>query len=341
MKQPNLRCAAMLLGAILVVTGVACEQPSPSQKDSPARETAVDRTTSTARSAAAPSSQTARPGDASLAPTAVSTVAIGDLHGDIEPLRLILRKTGLVDEKLDWSGGQRTLVQTGDVLDRGADEREIYELLWKLKRQAEDAGGRVVLLNGNHEVMNVLGDFRYVTEAGAADFSEYQLADEPQYDKVPPAIRGRVAAFLPGGTWAKKLSKQPLIARVDRGLFAHGGVHREHLEYGIDRINEEVSDWMMNGGNPPRWATDSDGPLWTRVWSGAGEPDCEQLSAVLRAAEADFMAVGHTPQKGGVVSRCDGALWLIDTGMSSHYGGPTEAIGIGESGDVQTLTVSD
>jgi hypothetical protein len=327
-----------IFSAVLVafVTATACESP---ERGSSA-ERGGKAPTESAKVANAPEvDEAAQPATGVDPPTGanrVKTVVIGDLHGDIGPLRSILSKTGLAAGD-DWTGGSRTLIQTGDVLDRGDDEREIYELLWRLQEQAESAGGRVVLLNGNHEVMNVMGDLRYVTPGGAADFADYELPEDPRFAGVPDAMRGRLAAFLPGGEWAKRLADQPIIAKVDGRLYAHGGVHAAHVTHGIDAINAEMSTWMQEGGAPPKWATAQDGPLWTREWSGRDDPDCDKLRAMLDAAGATMLAVGHTPQRGGVVSRCDGKLWLVDTGMAEHYGGPTQALGIDDGGRVVVI----
>lgn len=39
------------------------------------------------------------------------------------------------------------------------------------------------------------------------------------------------------------------------------------------------------------------------------------------ALDADFLVMGHTPQFEGAVTRCGGRVMLIDTGLSSAYGG--------------------
>lgn len=54
----------------------------------------------------------------------------------------------------------------GDLLDRG--DQEIPLLYWveRLQRQAAAAGGALLVLNGNHESMNVAGQYRYVTRRG-------------------------------------------------------------------------------------------------------------------------------------------------------------------------------
>ena len=61
-------------------------------------------------------------------------------------------------------GGNATLVQTGDLIDRGAKGREAMDLLMWLQKGAAKARGNVVPLLGNHEVMNIVGDLRYVTQ---------------------------------------------------------------------------------------------------------------------------------------------------------------------------------
>jgi 3',5'-cyclic AMP phosphodiesterase CpdA len=334
----------MLWMVVVVVGGITgCESPSPVQNvdtdpqtstsEAAAPQAAAPQASAQATAQeAAPSKDSAGANNFAAAPT----IVVGDLHGDIDPLHELLAKTGLAAGDR-WTGGDRTLIQTGDVLDRGDDEREIYELLWALQKQAEKAGGRVVLMNGNHEVMNVMGDLRYVTAGGAADFGDFELPDDPKFTKVPSSMRGRLAAFLPGGEWAKKLSQQPVVAKVDGRLYAHGGVHKQHVDYGLDAINGEMAKWMLEGGVPPLWATAQDGPLWTREWSGTDSPDCARLDKLLEAAKAKSLAVGHTPQRSGVTSRCGGKLWLIDTGMAEHYGGPTQAIGVLPSGRVGVI----
>ena len=86
----------------------------------------------------------------------------------------VLRLAGLVDEKEHWSGGQTHFVQTGDLLDRGSDTRQVLELLMRLEGEAKKAGGRVHALLGNHEVMNLLGDLRYVSR------EEYKAFETPE-----------------------------------------------------------------------------------------------------------------------------------------------------------------
>src|SRR5260370_16282236 len=101
-----------------------------------------------------------------------SIVAIGDVHGDLDGFVGILERTGLTDPQNHWTGGKTTFVQLGDLLDRGPKPREGMDLMMALEKEAPQAGGRVVGLLGNHEVMNIMGDLRYVTPGNYASFAD-------------------------------------------------------------------------------------------------------------------------------------------------------------------------
>ena len=61
-----------------------------------------------------------------LVPESTRVIAVGDVHGDVGVLVRTLLMAGLVDAQLQWSGGDATLVQLGDVLDRGDSERDAH-----------------------------------------------------------------------------------------------------------------------------------------------------------------------------------------------------------------------
>lgn len=255
-------------------------------------------------------------------------VAFADVHGDLAALVKVLRSTQLIDEKNVWIGGDTVLVQTGDLLDRGPDERAVVDLMLALAKQAEEAGGAIIQLNGNHEIMNVMGDLRYIPPKGFADFSEVP----GEVKDVPESVRGRIAAFLPGGPYAKALATHGVIAAVNDTLFAHGGVSMNEVRYGIDRLNVETISWMKGEvASPPTLLADPNGPTWMRKFSEA-QPSpaaCAELDKVLDALKLKRLVVGHTVQKEGVTHACNQRVWRIDTGMSAHYGGVGHALDIG------------
>jgi len=249
-------------------------------------------------------------------------VAIGDLHGDLSATRRALRLAGAIDGADQWVGGKLVVVQTGDVVDRGNEDRAVLALLLHVREQAARAGGELLLLNGNHELMNAALDFRYVTTASMADF-------EPE--------GGRAPAFSPGGPYARRFAEQPIAARVGDSVFVHGGVLTKHVNYGLDRMNDEVRAWLRGElPGPPDIMVASDGLLWTRLYSSTPSvQDCEQLQNVLASLGAVRMIVGHTVQAAGVNGACEGRVWRIDVGLSAYYGGPMEVLEI--KGDKLTV----
>ena len=262
---------------------------------------------------------------------AARIVAMGDLHGDLGATRQALRLAGAIDEKDHWIGGDLILVQTGDQLDRGDGEQAILELLDRLQDEAKAAGGVVHLLNGNHELMNARPDLRYVTEGGFADFQDAVVITEEDSLLLAyePAQRARVAAFRPGSPFAQLLAERPVILVIDGNVFVHGGVLPMHLDYGIERLNREVSDWLLGKGDPPEFIHTRESPTWTRNYSDeADSNDCLQLEEVLERMGASRMIVGHTVQEDGITPACEEKVWCIDSGISEYYGRRIEVLEI-------------
>ncbi len=246
----------------------------------------------------------------------IRIVAFGDVHGDIAALRSVMKKAGLIDDMDRWTGADTVVVQTGDLLDRGDDEIEIINLLEKLKIEAQKRGGEIYTLSGNHEIMNLKGDFRYVTEKGMSSFR----------DKLGIS---REEAFRPGGIYSKILSNYPVIKIFNRNVFVHGGLSKDHVSYGVDKINSEVRQWMLGKGAYPK---NIENVWWMRDYSrNTDSDDCKRLEEVLNLLNADRMVVGHTVQE-YANGFCGGRIIRIDTGMSKHYGGPAEAVEIVNGG---------
>jgi len=243
-------------------------------------------------------------------------VAIGDIHGDLGALKRALRTAGAINESDEWIGKELVIVQTGDILDRGDDDLEVIELLEKLKIEAENAGGKIHTLSGNHELMNIQLNFNYATEASTRTFADKKGLT-------------REEAFKPGGPFAMILSNYPAILKMDKMIFVHGGIKKEHVLYGIDKINNEYREWTKgNLALLNSYIEGGYGIFWMRDFSDEpDEVDCLALSESLEAAEAQVMIVGHSVQK-SISSACDGKIWRIDTGMSAYYGGQLEVLEI-------------
>jgi hypothetical protein len=258
-------------------------------------------------------------------------VAIGDLHGDLNAARQALRLAGVVDENDHWVGGTLVMVQTGDLLDRGDNEQAVLDLFTRLVEEASQAGGAIHVLNGNHELMNVQLDFRYVTSGGFKDFQDaVTITDiDSVLAEYEEGQRARVSAFRPGGTYAKVLARRNTVVIIGQNIFVHGGVLPEHVDYGLEKLNAELRAWMGGEGPIPKWTQEKDSPVWMRHYSlEVDGEDCDLLAEVLDRLGVKRMIVGHSVHTETITSYCDGKVWCIDVGMAAYYGGEVRILAI-------------
>jgi hypothetical protein len=270
-------------------------------------------------------------------------VAVGDIHGDADQLRAVLKSASLVDDQGSWCGGKAHLVQTGDLLDRGPDSRKAMDLLRTLEIQAKQAGGAVHALIGNHEAMNLYGDLRYVSEGEIAAFRDAtsEKAREELYQEHQKATKGVVfddayrkqweaehplgyaehrRAFGPDGVYGKWIRGHHAVIRIDGTLFLHGGIAPKYADWGVHTINErirlELADFTKLEGGV---ATDDRGPLWYRGLALGGKELEQHVETVLKNYDVGRIVIGHTYTEGAVIARYGGRVLQIDVGLSKVY----------------------
>jgi hypothetical protein len=191
-------------------------------------------------------------------------VALGDLHGSYDKLARLLKGTGLVDAELRWSAGADHLVVAGDFLDRGVGDRAVMDLLLRLGRESRAAGGRVHVLLGNHEVMNLLRDTRKVNPLSYRDFADDETTRERRaawaawiragsatrgladlgpdfHNRFPRGFFARQRLFSAEGYYGRWLLSLPAIVKIDGVVYLHGGLTEEVAELGIEGINRRVA----------------------------------------------------------------------------------------------------
>ncbi len=206
-------------------------------------------------------------------PAVGKIVAVGDVHGAYPEFVAILQDVGLVDQQLNWAGGNTHFVQTGDSIDRGAQDRKVLDWLMELEKQAEKAGGRVHPLLGNHEVMNIIGDLRYVSRAALAEFATEKSEElrEKTYARYlkylaaraermiprqafkptpnfkeewmanhPPGYLEHRKAFSESGIYGRWLSNHNAVLKLNDTVFLHGGINETIAKLSIREINERI-----------------------------------------------------------------------------------------------------
>ncbi len=198
-------------------------------------------------------------------------VAIGDIHGDLEAFDGILRKAGLIDTAGRWTGRRATLVQTGDYTDRGPRVRGVFDRLMALEREARRAGGRVEVLLGNHETMNLTSEMRDVSPDTFAEFADTRserrrsaaydatvrlltrqaarLKDGPPPDlpvreawmtAYPLGLIEYIEALSPSGRYGRWLRQRRVVTRVGGTVFLHAGLDPEVVDLDVEGINARV-----------------------------------------------------------------------------------------------------
>ncbi|MBU0982351.1 MAG: metallophosphoesterase [candidate division Zixibacteria bacterium] len=236
-------------------------------------------------------------------------LAVSDLHGEYDAFRSILATGGVVDKEGHWNWGSGHLVINGDVFDRGEFVTECLWLIYRLEQEAQIAGGRVHYLLGNHELMVLRGDNRYIHKKYLKGICRKTRIDHQ--DLYGPDMEL--------GRW---LRTKPTMIRINDILFVHAGVSPEVLaEYDdmgainrLVRAGLDVSSPELTFGHPSNFLYRSSGPLWFRGFFGdedyepAGDND---LTSVLNTFNATAMVVGHT-EWDSIQTWYDGRMISID-----------------------------
>jgi len=252
-------------------------------------------------------------------------VGIADIHGAFDELTGILRTAGLVDDRHRWIGGNAVLVQTGDYFDRGLGVREAMNLLMALEREAPRAGGRALVLLGNHEVMNLVGRTRDVNPDLYAKFADgdsekrrekawaafvkladarakllgsrpkvYDVTREDWMAAHPPGLLEYMEAISPNGTYGRWLRRRPAVVNVDGTVFMHAGLDPATAPDSLDDVNDEVHGDIEAFDGYRRYLVDSKIilPFFTlpEVLAAAQAEAVSLAALVSRAKEGDTAA---------------------------------------------------
>jgi hypothetical protein len=190
-------------------------------------------------------------------------VALSDIHGAYTAMVRTLESADVIDASGAWTGGDTHLVIVGDLLDRGPESRAAMDHLMRLEEEAPLAGGRVHVLIGNHEAMNLMGDLRYVASEEYAAFAEDETAEErdawfaryaerageaalvenfrARFDeRFPPGYFAHRREFAYSGKYGRWLLQKPVVIVVNGTAFVHGGLSPLLADIGLEGVNRTL-----------------------------------------------------------------------------------------------------
>ena len=287
-------------------------------------------------------------------------IAIGDLHGDMMQLLSILKDSKLIKRKNNkdedacitdndcvidkwiWIGGDTYVVQMGDIFDGGGrkeidefDDKEVEILIFlmRLKRFAQNKGGDVLIIFGNHEYMNFNENYGYVQKKTLSKCiikGKKELDVQYKHKKDENCNKDtRKQLFRRGedGVLAKIISKYCYgILQIGRTIFCHGGLKKEiGCKYSINDMNLLLQKYLLNKLNSKEKKQfhevyGTNGIIWFRGYVSDMKKNCNDLEECLKEKGAERMVVGHTVQN-GIKAKCESQkkIYPIDVGLSRAF----------------------
>jgi len=313
--------------------------------------------------------------DRCMYPKVSKLVAIGDIHGDLSVAIKSLKLAGVISQKIPnntrnindikWIGGDTYVVQLGDQIDRvrpaklynnlcseededlvkdeGSDLK-IITLFENLHKEAKAKGGALFSIFGNHELMNVDGDFRYVSPKEFYEFGNFFNGNYECNSKYPYGYKERLEVFKPGGLLSKRLAMTRYsVIQIGSWIFVHGAISPEcAFKYSLNDINKHIKNWLLGDSLDHidklyHSDNDNDSPFWSRIYSDMDEWDEQKSIQSFNKTINNLniknlrnnsnvikgMIMGHSPQfmyNKGINSSYNNRIWRCDIGASKAFG---------------------
>lgn len=242
-------------------------------------------------------------------------LALSDIEGNFNSFRRLLLKNRVIDLHYQWTFDDGHLVIVGDCFDRGEQVTECLWLIYSLEEKARKEGGYVHFILGNHEIMNMNGDWRYV---------------HPKYAIALKSHASRTALYGGNNELWRWLSTKNIMEKIGDILFVHGGIASQFLQLKetIANINNRVrpyynqahdffADPLLNTVFNSEWS-----PFWYRGYYQQGEVSEELINATLEHFQVNSIITGHTIVE-KVSSYFNGKVINVNT---DHAAGNSQAL---------------
>lgn len=235
-------------------------------------------------------------------------VVISDVHGQYELFIELLKQHNVINSNLEWCFNDGHLVVLGDIFDRGSKVTELLWLVYQLEQQAEIAGGKVHYILGNHEMMVLNNDLRYINEKYIHTSQKMNMV----YTQL----------FAENTFFGKWLRSKPVMVTINDLLFVHAGISPELVSKGItiekanhifhDKIIGRSWDMILND-SISTFLLSEEGPLWHRGYFKKEISDNE-INNILNYFNSQYIIVGHTSMP-NILSLRNGRVIAVDSNI--------------------------
>jgi hypothetical protein len=285
-----------------------------------------------------------------------AVIYVPDIHGDIDALKGSLLQLGIVDENGEWIAGSEVVVFSGDYIDRGSTNLEVLDYLVQIKRKAENWGGTVEFLVGNHEALAIgalAGDkllrANWLGQGGEKVL--FEVMDKYNLDSSAALIKLRGLMFSPMGPYFELMESMKAFHQVDDVLYVHAGINLEWAQSlaskGVDGVNKEwnqafaeakngdltkfkkfneVGKNRLAKGSDSTGHSDVGGPFWADFESeleAMSDSDISKIAELLKSIGVNAIVVGHSRFSEPRISESFYKHGIIlvgsDVGMSHAY----------------------
>lgn len=237
--------------------------------------------------------------------TSDSVFVISDIEGNFRALYDLLFHNHIINKKGQWIYGKNHLVIAGDLVDRGHMVNECLYLIYKLEEESYQAGGSVHYLLGNHDLMVLTGDMRYV---------------HPVYSQIAEKQGRKITDFYSEHSFIGKwMQNHNSILKVNNTIILHAGISEvfsDHLT-DIPMINLTVRSYLKDRqtNEQTRLILGGKGILWYRGMMQDYKEDKkinqQSFDKILNRFQADKLVTGHTIVE-DICTDYEGRLICID-----------------------------
>ena len=224
---------------------------------------------------------------------------VSDIEGEFTGFRALLITNKVIDEHYNWIYGNGKLIICGDLFDRGARVTEVLWLLYKLEQDAVKHGGYVHTILGNHDIMNLSGDLRYV---------------HPRYKELATIMGLNYMELFANDTeLGRWLRSKNIIEKIGDNLCAHAGIAPQinKLKMPVEVINEKCRPYLdkarylkdigiAEGAGVELFFTGETSLFWYRGYFVEPKSTLQEVDETLEFYKVKHIVVGHTITKENV-----------------------------------------